>query len=157
MKQRTKDLEDKLKEAEGTLAIISEKEFRAKASRLGLSGLDPTNEADIQKLRDFELSRSNTALLNQFQTGNNDLEFSNDTEQLSANSEYDLVVELEKRANNNDLSAKKILANMTSKVTEKSHEWEWDGTGKDLFKKAKGTPEEIEQIKKKKQQWRMIK
>ena len=54
-------------------------------------------------------------------------------------------------------AAKKILANMTSKVTEKSHEWEWDGTGKDLFKKAKGTPDEIEQIKKKKQQWRMIK
>jgi hypothetical protein len=63
------------------------------------------------------------------------------------------VVELEKRANNNDLSAKKILANMTSKVTEKSHEWEWDCTGKDLYRKAKGTPQEIEQIK----QRRMIK
>jgi hypothetical protein len=141
---------------ESTLSTIAEKELSAKCSKYNIDQNLPESQK-IELVKQKALERSNTATLNSFQTGIEAENLNRDTENLEANNAYELIVELEKRASNNDLTAKKLLAEMTAKVCEKSHEYEWDGTGKDLYRKAKGTPQEQAEIRRKKQQWRMIK
>lgn len=154
----TKEKDERINELETALETIASKEMSAKCQKYSIDENLP-QEKKIELIKEAQLNRSigNTAPLNQFQTGIEAENLNRDTENLEANNAYELIVELEKRASNNDLTAKKLLAEMTAKVCEKSHEWEFDGTGKDLYRKAKGTPQEIEQIKKNKQQWKLVK
>ena len=45
---------------------------------------------------------------------------------------------------------------MTNKVCEKSHQWDFNGSGKDCIEKQKARSK-IEQIRQKKQQWKLVK
>src|SRR5208283_1471823 len=115
----------------GDLEIIADKEFKARCEKYGLSGLDPTDPDDIKtliyeemKYKSPENLGNNTATLdaNQLYGGLSETDkqrirdalpdnFEHQkTIELEANSEYELINELEKRANNNDKTAKIILA-----------------------------------------------
>ncbi len=152
----TKEKDERINELESALSTIAEKELSAKCTKYNIDQNLPESQK-IELVKQKALERSNTATLNSFQTGIEAENLNRDTENLEANNAYDLIVELEKRASNNDLTAKKLLLEMTNKVCEKSHEWEFNGSGKDLYRKAKGTPQEIEQIRQKKQQWKLVK
>ena len=67
-------------------------------------------------------------------------------------SEYDMICQLEKQAQNGSVEAKKALANLLSKATEKSFDLEYDGDPRDLYKIPRTAKERVE-LNKKRQLW----
>lgn len=154
------------------LEIIAEKEWKAKCEKYGLSGLDPSNQDDVKTLIYEEMKHKtpekisyNTATLdyNQISGGLTELDrqrikdalpthFENQkTLELEANSEFELINELERRANNNnDKTAKVILAKLISK--SKPFDMEFDGDPKDLYRKPKNDKDKAE-LTEKRQKW----
>jgi hypothetical protein len=122
VKQRTKDIEDKLKEAESALTIIADKELQKQAK---IYGCEPTVEAVT-----FAKTRGSTALLSSQQiTGNNN----NDNE--GFDSTEDAIIALNKASKSGNKKATEIINKMGKKVLEKPINIEYNGKISDLARK----------------------
>lgn len=158
VKSEKENIKFEKEDIESKFAIVAEKEFKAKAEKLGLKGLDPSNPNDIEKLKDAEQSRASTAYLSREQLGltneNNDLS-RQQTSELEADSTYELINELEKRSNSNDVEAKKLLHQIINKKSG-SWEMEFDGDPKNLFRTSKD-PKQRELINKDRAKWSRVK
>ena len=97
-----------------------------------------------------------TAPLNQAQTGES-LPLDNEglpVDMMSFKDDYDMVNQLEKMAQKGDIGAKKALAQLLTKATEKSWTYEYDGSPKDLYHVPKTEKERAELAEKRRINWR---
>jgi hypothetical protein len=159
---RSFELEEKQREIDElkqTLTQIASKELNARCEKYGISK-DLSDDAKISKIKDAELSRSNTALLNDNQTrdysnsGNNEVSF---------NSENEAVLALQKAKKSGNTYSAQIEAKLARKFLEKPVNLEFEGKLADLARKplksASETPEQFEQRvndAKLKQKWRNL-
>lgn len=71
-------------------------------------------------------------------------------------SEFEMISDLEKQAQNGNVEAKKALAQLLAKATEKSFTYEYDGDPKDLYRVPKTEKERAELAEKRRLNWRRV-
>jgi len=105
---------------EADLAIISEKEARALAKKLGVTDFDPNNPSDLERLARAKLATGNTATLNNAQVYGTANDYGNDE---GYDSEEDLIIDLNRKAKSDDkveqAQAQAVLRELGKKALKK--------------------------------------
>lgn len=166
---------NRISELEGDLSIIADKEFKARCEKYGLSGLDPTNQEDIKKLvfEEMKYKKADTTLYDPALLGNennlseSDRQIVRDaldsviptnfehqrTLELQANSEFELINELQNRADKGDKEAKVVLAKLIDKRQPFDLEYNGNDT-KALYRKLPTDPKLKAEAIRKRSDWR---